>query len=60
MVSKRLLGAYAFFSFLVMVAGVLALTFSSIWRAPNLLRNLVISNSDLTGPCLLDYTLSIR
>ena len=49
MVSKKLMGAWAFFNFCLLVAGVLTIAFSIAWRAPNLLMNLVISNSDLTG-----------
>jgi len=48
MVSKKLLGAYAFTSFLLMAAGAVTIAFSIIWRAPNMMRNLLISPMDLT------------
>jgi len=48
MVSRKLLGAYAFSSFSVLAAGVVSIAFSIVWRAPNVLRNLIISPSDLT------------
>jgi len=47
MVSKKLTGAYAFSTFLLLVAGALIIALSIIWRAPNLLRNLIISSMDL-------------
>jgi len=48
MVSKKLLGAYAFSTFAMVAAGAVAVAFSIIWRAPDLMRNLIISSTDLT------------
>jgi len=48
MVSRKLLGAYAFTSFCMLAAGVISIAFSIVWRAPNVLRNIAISSSDLT------------
>jgi len=48
MLSKKLIGAWAFFDFCLMAAGVLSLTLSILWRRPNLLLNLTFSNLDLT------------
>jgi len=48
MVSRKLLGAYAFASFCMLAAGVISIAFSIVWRAPNVLRNIIISSGDLT------------
>lgn len=48
MVSKKLLGVYAFSSVAMVAAGAVAVAFSIIWRSPNLLRNLIIAPMDLT------------
>jgi len=48
MVSRKLLGAYAFASFCMLAAGVISIAFSIVWRAPNVIRNVVIDSSDLT------------
>jgi hypothetical protein len=53
MLSKKLIGAWAFFDICLMAAGVLSLTLSFIWRRPNLLLNLTFSNLDLTCKCYL-------
>ena len=49
MPSKRLMGAWAFFDFCLLAAGAVTVGLSIAWRAPDLLKNLVISNEDLTG-----------
>jgi len=55
MPSKKLMGVWAFVDFCLLVAGVLTLVLSIIWREPNLLLNLAISKTDL----LLGLILSI-
>jgi hypothetical protein len=50
MVSRKLMGVWAVLDFLLMAAGAVALAFSIVWRAPNLMMNMVLSPSDLTGP----------
>ncbi|OAX32103.1 hypothetical protein K503DRAFT_805512 [Rhizopogon vinicolor AM-OR11-026] len=57
MLSKKLLGAWAFFAICLMAAGVLSLTLSIIWRQPNLLLNLTFSNLDLTSGTVLGIVL---
>jgi len=47
MVSRKLLGAYAFASFCMLAAGVISIAFAIVWRAPNVLRNLIINSSDI-------------
>lgn len=48
MVSRKLLGAYAFSSLSILAAGVISIIFAIVWRAPNTLRNMIISSSDIT------------
>jgi hypothetical protein len=49
MVSKRLMGVWAFFDLTLLAAGVVSLALSIVWRRPNLLMNMVLSGADLTG-----------
>ncbi|KAI0781201.1 tetraspanin [Trametes elegans] len=53
MPSKRLMGAFAFVDFCLLIAGVLLIVFSEIWRAPNLMFNFTLSNEMLTGGLVL-------
>lgn len=48
MISRKLLAAYSFASICMLAAGVISITFAIVWRAPNVLRNLIISKADLT------------
>lgn len=57
MVSKKLTGVWAFVDFCLLVSGVIALAFSIVWRAPNLLLNLVFSKGDLTAGTVLGVSL---
>jgi len=45
--------------FLLLVAGVIAIVFSIVWRAPNILMNMVVSPSDLTAGMILGIILLI-
>lgn len=49
MVSRKLMGTWAFLDFCLLAAGAIALAFSIVWRSPNVLMNFVISSADLTG-----------
>lgn len=49
MVSKSLMGAWAFFDFTLLAAGIVSLVLSFVWRKPDLLLNLAITDADLTG-----------
>lgn len=49
MVSKTLMGVWAGLDFLLLASGAFALAMSIVWRAPNLLLNMVLSPGDLTG-----------
>ncbi|KIK40754.1 hypothetical protein CY34DRAFT_86668 [Suillus luteus UH-Slu-Lm8-n1] len=57
MLSKKLIGAWAFFDICLMAAGVLSLTLSIVWRQPNLLLNLTFSGVNLTAGSVLGITL---
>jgi len=47
------MGVWAFFDFLVLSAGIVSLALSFVWKEPNLLLNLSISNADLTAGMVL-------
>lgn len=49
MVSKRIMAFYGFVDLWLLAAGLLSLIMSLVWRAPNLMLNFTLSNSDLTG-----------
>lgn len=49
MVSKRIMAFYGFVDLWLLAAGLLSLIMSLLWRAPNLMLNFTLSNSDLTG-----------
>lgn len=58
MVSRKLMGVWAFLDFCLLLSGALAVAFSIIWRKPDVLTNMIISGADLTaglalGICLL-------
>jgi hypothetical protein len=49
MVSKRILGFYAFVDLWLLAAAALSIAMSFVWRAPNLMINFTLSDMDLTG-----------
>lgn len=49
MVSRKLMGVWAVLDFLLLAAGAVALALSIVWRRPDILMNMVLSNADLTG-----------
>lgn len=51
MVSKKLMGCFAFIDFCLLAAGAVSIALSIVWRAPNILMNMVLSPADLTGAC---------
>jgi len=59
MVSKRLMGVWAFFDVCLLAAGAVTVALSIVWRAPDVLRNMVISDSDLTAGMILGIALLI-
>lgn len=59
MVSKRLMGVWVFLDFCLLAAGAVSIAFSIVWRAPNLLMNMVFSKSDLTAGMILGIALLV-
>ncbi|KAF8350882.1 tetraspanin Pls1 family [Amanita rubescens] len=57
MVSRGLLGLWAAFDFLLLAAGVLSISLSIVWKATNVLMNMVLSPSDLTAGMVLGVLL---
>lgn len=53
MPSKTLYGVWAFLDFLLLAAGGISIALSVIWRAPDVLRGMVISDLDLTFGLIL-------
>jgi hypothetical protein len=59
MPSKQLMGVWAFLDFCLLAAGGLSIAMSIIWRAPDLLRDLIVSDMDLTLGMVLGIFLVI-
>lgn len=49
MVSKKLMGVWAFLDVALLAGGAFALAMSIVWRAPDVLRHMTLSDSDLTA-----------
>jgi hypothetical protein len=58
-VSKTLKGIYGFLSVCLLAGGALTLALSIVWRGKDMLRNLVISDLDLTAALVLSLFLII-
>ena len=54
MVSMVLMAIWGAFDFFLLAAGGVTIAFSIMWKAPDVFRNLVLTNTDLTSasPCL--------
>ncbi|KAI5124082.1 hypothetical protein M0805_003909 [Coniferiporia weirii] len=59
MPSKKLLGCWAFVDVCLLAAGIISLVFSIVWRTPDLMRDLVVSHSDLTTGLVLGIALLV-
>jgi len=57
MVSKTLMGVWVALDILLLAAGVLTLALSIVWRAPNILINMVLSSADLKAGTILGVAL---
>jgi len=57
MVSKKLMGVWVALDFLLLAAGVISVALSIVWRAPNILLNMVLSSRDLTAGMILGVAL---
>jgi hypothetical protein len=53
MVSKALMGVWALLDVCLLAAGVFTIAMSIVWRSPNLMLNMVISDAYLT--CKLTF-----
>ncbi|KAJ6606571.1 tetraspanin Pls1 family [Mycena vulgaris] len=58
MVSKGLMGAWAFIDFLLLAAGGMSIALSIVWRAPNILMNMALSSDFLTAGMVMGIALS--
>lgn len=59
MVSKKLMGCWAFIDFLLLAAGGLSIALSIVWRAPNILMNMALSADFLTSGMVLGIALAV-
>ncbi|PBK77775.1 tetraspanin Pls1 family [Armillaria solidipes] len=59
MVSRKLMGVWACLDVFLLAAGAVSLALSLVWRAPNILMNMVLSNSDLTAGTVLAVALLV-
>jgi len=59
MVSKKLMGVWAGLDIALLASGILVLVLSMVWRAPNVLMNLVLSPADLTAGTVLGVSLIV-
>jgi len=59
MVSRKLMGAWAALDFLLLAAGAITIALSIVWRAPNVLMNMVLSPDDLTAGTILGIALLV-
>lgn len=59
MVSKKLMACWAFIDFLLLAAAGLSIAFSILWRAPDILMNMTLSNDFLTAGMVLGIALAV-
>lgn len=59
MVSKRLMGCWAFVDAWLLAAGILAIVMSQVWKMPNLMLNFVLTPADLTAGTILGVMLLV-
>jgi len=59
MVSKALMGVWALLDVCLLAAGVFTIAMSIVWRSPNLLLNMVISDAYLTSGLVLGIALLV-
>lgn len=55
MVSMVLMAVWGTFDFFLLAAGGVMIAFSVLWKAPDVFRNLVLTNTDLTGASLCPH-----
>jgi hypothetical protein len=59
MVSRGLMGAWAFLDFLLLAAGGLSIALSIVWRAPDILMNMALSSEFLTAGMVVGIALAV-
>jgi len=59
MVSRNLMIVWGVLDFLLLAAGAVAIALSVVWRAPNLLMNMVLSSAELTAGTILGVSLLV-
>ncbi|KAF8644123.1 hypothetical protein AX16_008652 [Volvariella volvacea WC 439] len=59
MVSRKLMGVWAALDLCLLAAGAVAIALSIVWRAPNILMNMVLSDADLTAGLVLGVALLV-
>jgi len=59
MVSRRLMCVWFALDMLLLIAGVVSVALAQVWRAPNVLMNMVLSNADLAAGTVLGMALII-
>jgi len=59
MVSRKLMAFWAFFAFALLAASGILISFSIMWRAPNLLLNFVVHPSYLTSGLVLGIAFAV-
>lgn len=59
MVSRVLIGVWAAFDFLLLASGIVSIVLSIVWKATNVLENMVLSPTDLTAGTILGIALLV-
>lgn len=59
MVSRTLMGIWAALDFFLLASGAITIALSVVWRAPNALMNMVLSDADLTAGMILGIALLV-
>lgn len=59
MVSRKLMGLWALFDVCLLAGGVISIVFSVVFRKPNILMNMTVSNADLTAALVLGIMLCV-
>lgn len=49
------MGAWIFFDLALLAAGAISILMSILWKRPDLMTNMVIDNTDLTGQLVTSY-----
>jgi hypothetical protein len=59
MVSRKLMGFWALMDVFLLAAGGLAVALAIVWRSPDLIRNMTLGSTELTGGLILGITLLV-